>query len=102
MTTSDLITYVPANKELLTVPEAFARRDKSVLSWVWRQPINIGNRLKAGDEIADIHEVFGRFDIIIKIEVDNREELTSFLQNKILIQEGIKTTETLLVYDEEF
>ena len=54
MTASDLITYVPSNKELLTVPEAFARRDKSVLSWVWRRPIKIGNRLEAGDEIADI------------------------------------------------
>ena len=65
MTTSDLITYVPANKELLTVPEAFARRDKSVLSWVWRQPINIGNRLKAGDEIADIQWEDNTKEVII-------------------------------------
>ena len=54
MTTSDLITYVQINKELHTVPEAFARRDTSVLSWVWRRPVTIGSHIEAGDEIADI------------------------------------------------
>lgn len=54
MASNDLVTYVQDSKELFSVPEAFASREKSVLSWVWRPPVQVGNYLEAGNEIAEV------------------------------------------------
>lgn len=58
----------------------------------------VSSALKKLDEVKECHEVFGRFDIICKIEVENYESLKTFMQNKMLILEGIRNTETLMVY----
>ena len=65
MTTSDLVTYDQATSELRSVPEAFAGREKSVLSWVWRSDIQRGNHLEAGAEIADIQWEDNTREVII-------------------------------------
>lgn len=57
------------------------------------------NALKRYDEIEELHEVFGRFDIIIKVVCDDKAELKAFIQNKLQITEGIRATETLVVND---
>lgn len=54
MPTEDLIFYEETNKLLVTVPEAFARRTESVLSWVWREGVEVGEAIEAGSEVADI------------------------------------------------
>ena len=58
----------------------------------------VSSALKKLEEVKECHEVFGRFDIICKVEVENYEALKSFMQNKMLILEGIRNTETLMVY----
>ncbi len=58
----------------------------------------VSSKLNKCEEIEQIDEVYGRFDIIIKIVVENQDELKKFIQNKIFIVEGITDTETLLVY----
>ena len=57
------------------------------------------NALKKYEEIDELHEVFGRFDIIAKVVCDDKSELKSFIQNKLQITEGIRATETLVVND---
>ena len=52
-------------------------------------------------EIAEIHEVFGRYDIIAKIIANDTKSFRKFIQNKIRIQEGIKSIEPVFVADDE-
>jgi len=52
-------------------------------------------------EIVEIHEVYGRFDIVARVEVESKEELKKFIQNKLQITEGIHRTETLMLYSAE-
>ena len=59
----------------------------------------VSAKLKEFDEVKEVHEVYGRFDIAAEIETENRAELKSFIQNKVNITEGIKSTEVLLVND---
>ncbi len=53
-------------------------------------------------EIIDLSEVFGRYDIIIKVEVENTEELQKFYQNKINIIEGIIRIESLIALENDY
>jgi len=59
----------------------------------------VSNALKKYEEIEELHEVFGRFDIITRIVCEDKEELKSFIQNKLQITEGILASETLVVND---
>ena len=59
----------------------------------------VSAKLRELDEIKEVHEVYGRFDLVAEIETKDRNELKSFIQNKIQIIESIKSTETLLVND---
>ncbi len=61
----------------------------------------VSNALKKYEEIEDLHEVYGSYDIVAKIVCEDRAELKSFIQNKLQITEGIKHTETLLANDLE-
>ncbi len=57
----------------------------------------VARRLEKIDEIIEVNELFGRYDIIIKIETYDMESLQQFMQNKIWITEGIAHTESLIV-----
>lgn len=59
------------------------------------------SKLAEFEEVKEVHEVYGRFDLIAEVETKNRAELKMFIQNKIQITEGIKNTEVLLVNDLE-
>ncbi len=52
------------------------------------------------EEIKELHEVFGRYDIIAKIETQNSEEFRKFMRNRIRILEGIKSIEPVFSADE--
>ena len=53
------------------------------------------------EEVEEIHEIYGRFDIIAKVVCNDKQELRGFIQNKIQILEGIKSSEILLATDVE-
>ena len=55
--------------------------------------------LKQFDEVDEVHEVYGRFDVVAKVICNDRSELKSFMQNKLQILEGVASSETLLVND---
>ena len=52
------------------------------------------------DEIVEINEVFGRYDIIGKVESYSMKDFRKFIQNKIRVQEGIKSVEPIFVADD--
>ena len=53
------------------------------------------NSLNNFSEIKEIHPLLGRHDLIAKIEIDNYNNLGSFILNKIRPIKGIKNTRTL-------
>jgi DNA-binding Lrp family transcriptional regulator len=52
------------------------------------------------EEIIELDEVFGRYDLIAKIQTENSAAFKRFIQNKIRMQEGIKSIETVFVAEE--
>ena len=60
----------------------------------------VSSALNKLDEVDEVHETYGRTDIIAKVIVHNQDELRSFIQNRIQIMEGIRDTETLICLDD--
>ena len=60
----------------------------------------VKTQLTKFDEIKEINEVFGRYDIIAKIETPSMKEFKRFIQNKIRVQEGIKSVEPVFAADD--
>ncbi|MCF7861055.1 Lrp/AsnC ligand binding domain-containing protein [Candidatus Woesearchaeota archaeon] len=57
----------------------------------------VARRLEKIHEIIDLNEIFGRYDLIIKVKTDSIQSLQEWIQNKLWITEGISNTETLIV-----
>jgi DNA-binding Lrp family transcriptional regulator len=57
-------------------------------------------QLEKFNEIIDINEVFGRYDIIARVETYDNKEFKKFTQNKIRIQEGIKSVEAVFAAED--
>ena len=51
------------------------------------------------DEVVEFHEVYGRFDIIALVEVEDLKDLKSFIQNKVMIISGLSYCETFITRD---
>lgn len=61
----------------------------------------VAARLTKFEEITTIDEVYGRYDLIIRIDVDTAKELEEFLQNNIQTIEDIQRAENLIVAHKE-
>jgi len=59
----------------------------------------VANKLLRFKEIEDIHELYGQYDIIIKISAPDLRKLEDFIQNNIRTMKDIEGTETLVVSD---
>lgn len=55
--------------------------------------------LKECEELDDISIVLGNYDIIAKGIFEDKEELYTFIQNKLQITDGIENTKTLIVME---
>ena len=55
--------------------------------------------LEGLNEIVDFHEVYGRYDVLVLVELESMEELKTFIQNKIMIVDGLSGCETMIVRD---
>ena len=53
------------------------------------------NKLSKIPEIAELHPLFGEYDLIAKIEAEDFEKLGSMVVNKIRSIEGVADTKTL-------
>ena len=53
------------------------------------------NQLATVPEIVELHLLFGEYDIIAKIEIEDFEQLGSIIVKKIRSIEGVRDTKTL-------
>lgn len=58
---------------------------------------NVYNKLKELPEVKDINELYGEWDIIIKIETPKFDDLDSIITDKIRTINSIKNTTTMIV-----
>ncbi len=56
----------------------------------------VAKKLLKIPEVLEVHEVYGQYDIIIKIQLPTLAKLKDLLYNKIRMTEGVLKTETLL------
>jgi len=55
------------------------------------------NTIKSFQQVAEFHRIFGKYDSLIKVLVENNEELTEFVK-KLHSLEGVRETETFIVH----
>lgn len=60
---------------------------------------NVSQRLMKFKQITDLHHLYGEYDIIAKIEVQNPAALQDFIATNIRKIKQIKATETLITSD---
>ena len=53
------------------------------------------NRLNKISEINELHPLFGEYDLLAKIELDDNNKLVNIIQNKIKNIEGVLDTKLL-------
>ncbi len=58
---------------------------------------NIVKLLSELPEVKDVNELYGEWDIIIKVAVKNLEELDPILSEKIRVIKGVQLTSTMIV-----
>lgn len=61
----------------------------------------VAKTLQNFSDIIDLHEVYGRFDIIAKGEFIDDDHLKNFYQNKLALVAGIRKTETLVALPQD-
>jgi DNA-binding Lrp family transcriptional regulator len=59
----------------------------------------VSRELMELSQIEDIHELFGQYDIIVKMTGNNIKEIETFIQENIRSIPDIERTETLVVSD---
>lgn len=59
----------------------------------------VSARLTKFEEISLVDEVYGRYDLIVRIDVEDARALEEFLQNNIMTIEDIQKSENLIVAD---
>lgn len=50
--------------------------------------------IKAMDETLEVYMIFGAYDIIIKAEFENNNQLSAFVIDKLKVLEGVLETQT--------
>lgn len=58
---------------------------------------NIVKLLSELPEVKDVNELYGEWDIIIKVAVKNLEELDPLLSENIRVIKGVQLTSTMIV-----
>jgi len=53
------------------------------------------NKLAKVPQIIALHPLFGEYDLIVKIEANDFEDIGNIVTNKIKLIEGVADTETL-------
>ena len=56
--------------------------------------INVYETLKGMEETIEAYQIFGAFDIIIKAEFQDNDQLSNFVVDKIKSLEGVLETQT--------
>ncbi|MHA1686442.1 MAG: Lrp/AsnC ligand binding domain-containing protein [Candidatus Heimdallarchaeaceae archaeon] len=52
--------------------------------------------LRAMDKVKEVHAVYGIYDLIVKIDFENMDELKNQVLNSNIILEGVKNSMTMI------
>ena len=55
------------------------------------------NKLSKVKEIVELHPLFGEYDIIAKVKVEDVSQLSDFIMEKVRSIDGVQRTSTLIV-----
>jgi DNA-binding Lrp family transcriptional regulator len=58
---------------------------------------NVMKQIEKFNEVKDSHIIYGEWDLIMKIEVPNVEEITVFVVDKLRKIDSVKLTSTMIV-----
>ncbi len=58
---------------------------------------SVVNKLKRMEEVVDLYEVTGDYDVVAIVRSKNQKDLREFIKNKMLRIEGIKGTNTVVI-----
>lgn len=59
----------------------------------------VASALMDHEEIQNVHELFGQYDLIAHVLADNNKDLSNFVHSKIIGIPNVESTETLVVSD---
>jgi len=59
----------------------------------------VSNKLLKFKEVDDVHELYGQYDVIIKVSAPDMRRLEDFIQKNIRSIKEIEGTQTLVVSD---
>jgi DNA-binding Lrp family transcriptional regulator len=62
-----------------------------------KQEEKVKEELLQLDEVKEAYMVYGTYDVVVKIEVEDLEKLRNVVTNGIRIAENIQSTSTLIV-----
>lgn len=79
---SGLVSYI----QIQATPESFGK-------------ISLGDKLAEIPEVQEVHHIAGRDGFLVKIRTENTARLGEILKNKILVLEGITSTNTTTVLE---
>ena len=55
--------------------------------------------LSEHEAIAEVHALYGEFDLLVRVSSDNAGDLTSMLMKEFRMISGVKETQTLLAVE---
>ena len=61
------------------------------------QEPNVFKALEGVPEVSEAHQVYGVYDIIVKVETESMEELKDILHQRLRRMDGIRSTLTMIV-----
>ena len=60
---------------------------------------NVSSELLEYDQVENVHELYGQYDIIARIKGKNMNEIEQFISDHIRTNKDIQQTQTLVVSD---
>lgn len=64
-----------------------------------RNEQEVAKKLMNFDLVSEVHELFGQWEIIVKLEAEEMASIQDFINNTIRADKEIQGTETLIVSD---
>ncbi len=59
----------------------------------------VTNDLKKVEEVKEVHQIYGVYDLIVRVETETLEKLKTVISDSIRTLENVRTTLTMIVVE---
>jgi Lrp/AsnC family transcriptional regulator for asnA, asnC and gidA len=59
----------------------------------------VTNDLKKVEEVKEVHQIYGVYDLIVRVETETLEKLKTVISDSIRTLENVRSTLTMIVMD---